>query len=361
MDKKKNFLIEGIIYQIIWIIASTALFIVVYKMINAGFVNDINLDQPLDGFHAFYFETGKYIMMIAGVAFIFFGLFFIQKKRFYKYNQYFESGLSYLVNDNEDLISFHESLSEERQLFIEIHNHKKELEKKYEIAYKEKTDLLTYLAHDIKTPIVNMIGYTTLLNNEKNLSEEQKNKFINIIYENAKYLNKLSEEFFSYLKFNLNDIPINLTNVNIKIFFRQWEEEKSLSMKNHLLVLEFLDIEKSEIKIDPQLILRIMENLITNAVNYSTKGTTIQVHVKTEKGILEISVINEISKDLKVDWSIVTSKFYRGDLSRRISHNGSGLGLTIVNDIVKHLDGNFEIGEKNGKVFAKLSIPYIQD
>lgn len=361
MDKKKTFFIEGIIYQIIWIVISTVLFIGVYKMIDTWFVHNINLNQSLDRFNTFYFEIGKYIIMLGGVIFIFLGVFFIQKKRFYKYHQYFESGLRYLINDNEDLISFHESLSEERQLFIKIHKNKKEIEKKYEIAYKEKTDLLTYLAHDIKTPIANMIGYTTLLNDEKNLSEEQKNKFINIIYENVKYLNKLSEEFFSYLKFNLNDIPINLTNVNIKIFFRQWEEEKSISMKNHLLVLEFLDIEKSEIKIDPQLILRIMENLITNAVNYSAKGTTIQVRVKTEKGILEISVINEISKDLKVDWSIVTSKFYRGDLSRCISNNGSGLGLTIVNDIVKHLEGNFEIGEKNKKVFAKLSIPYIEN
>ena len=122
-------------------------------------------------------------MLLLGVVIILLGIFIIQKKRFYKYNKYFESGLKYLKNDGEDLIPFHESLSEERKLFLELYNHHRRIEKEYEIAYKEKTDLLTYLAHDIKTPLANMIGYITLLNDEKNLSEEQKRKsfgFINI-------------------------------------------------------------------------------------------------------------------------------------------------------------------------------------
>ena len=173
-----------------------------------------------------------------------------------------------------------------------------------------------------------------------------------------KYLNRLSEDFFSYLKFNLNEIPINLMDVDIKIFFSQWEEEKRLSIKNHLLILEFLYLENSRIKTEPQLLLRIMDNLITNAVNYSIKETSININVETINRMLKISVINDVSKNLNVNWNMATSKFYRGDLSRRISNNGSGLGLTIVNDIVKHLGGNFEIGEENQKVYAKVILPY---
>ncbi|HEK9234382.1 TPA: GHKL domain-containing protein, partial [Streptococcus equi subsp. equi] len=138
----------------------------------------------------------------------------------------------------------------------------------------------------------------------------------------------------------------------------QWEEEKSLSIKDHLLILEFLDLENSKIKTEPQLLLRIMENLITNAVNYSVKGTSININVEEINGMLKISVINDVSPNLNVNWNMVTSKFYRGDLSRRISNNGSGLGLTIVNDIVKHLGGNFEIGEENKRVCAKVILPY---
>ena len=71
-----------------------------------------------------------------------------------------------------------------------------------------------------------MIGYITLLKDEKNLSEEQKNKFVDVIYENIRYLNRLSEDFFSYLKFNLNEIPLNLTDVDIKIFLASGKKKK---------------------------------------------------------------------------------------------------------------------------------------
>lgn len=81
MDKKKTFFIEGIIYQIIWIVISTVLFIGVYKMIDTWFVHNINLNQSLDRFNTFYFEIGKYIIMLGGVIFIFLGVFFIQKKK----------------------------------------------------------------------------------------------------------------------------------------------------------------------------------------------------------------------------------------------------------------------------------------
>lgn len=358
MGKRKSFFVEGIIYQILWIFVSTILLFIIYRTIDSFFVNSVNPELPLDKFSSFYFEIGKYIMLLLGVVIIFIGIFIIQKKRFYVYNQYFEAGLNYLKNESKDLIPFHESLSKERASFIELHNYHKELEKEHELVYKEKTDLLTYLAHDIKTPLANMIGYITLLKDEKNLSEEQKNKFVDVIYENTKYLNRLSEDFFSYLKFNLNEIPLNLMDVDVNIFFRQWEEERSLSISDHILILEFLELENSIIKTEPQLLLRIMENLITNAVNYSVKGTNIHINIETINGMLKISVINDVSQNLNVNWKMATSKFYRGDLSRRISNNGSGLGLTIVNDIVKHLGGTFEIGEENKRVCAKVIIPY---
>ena len=336
MGKQKSFFVEGIIYQILWIFLSTILFFIIYKIMDNFFVDSVNPELPLDKFASFYFEIGKYIILLLGALTILIGTFIIQKKRFYVYNQYFESGLNYLRSEDKDLIPFHESLSKERDLFIELHNYQKELEKEYELVYKEKTDLLTYLAHDIKTPLANMIGYITLLKDEKNLSEEQKNKFVDVIYENIKYLK----------------------DVDIKIFFSQWEEEKSLSIKDHLLILEFLNLENSKIKTEPQLLLRIMENLITNAVNYSVKGTSINIKVEEINGMLKISVINDVSPNLNVNWNMVTSKFYRGNLSRRISNNGSGLGLTIVSDIVKHLGGNFEIGEENKRVCAKVILPY---
>lgn len=202
-----------------------------------------------------------------------------------------------------------------------------------------------------------MMGYIVLLNEEKDISEQNRTKFINIIYENVKYLNQLTEEFFSYLKFSLNDIPVNLTTFNIGIFFRQWEDEKRIITKNHKLKLKVAEKDFIDVQMDAQLLLRILDNLTTNAINYSSDDSEIEVNVEIAKDILNIGIINTIKSDVIINWDMVKTKFYRGDLSRRRGESGSGLGLTIVNEIVNHLGGNFEINESDGKVFANVMLP----
>ena len=91
---------------------------------------------------------------------------------------------------------------------------------------------------------------------------------------------------------------------------------------------------------------------------YSKKGTTIIVEVEIKDKSLNLTVKNEIENNLNVDWKLVKNKFYRGDMSRnRIKNNGSGVGLTIVNDIVTHLNGEFDVCNKDNLVIANVIIP----
>lgn len=357
MDKK-SYLVESIIYQILWVIIGTIFFAVTYILLEGVITRSIDPETELGTFYVFYFNVGKYIFMAIGGLLILSGMFIIQRKRFNKYNQYFESGLRYISGEDQSMIAFHESLSDEKMTFEKLHRHRVELEEKYELAYREKTDLLTYLAHDIKTPLANMSGYITLLNDEESLTDEQKRRFINVVYKNVKYLEYLSEEFFLYLKLSLNEIPLNLVNLNIGIFFRQWEEEKGSLVDRHKLILEIPKLEIPEINTDPQLLLRVMENLLSNAVKYSPMDSEIKIIVSAERECLRIYVKNIVEDNINVNWSMATSKFYRGDISRRANGNGSGLGLTIVNDIVKHLGGSFEIGEEDKCVCAEVSLLY---
>jgi two-component sensor histidine kinase len=356
MFKNKGYFIETVVYQVIWIIASSVISMIIYEGLDTIVYKNISGNQ-FNGLYSAYFSFGRYGIIVMLLLIIICGTFYIQKKRFDKYNQYIESGLMYLTQECNELLEFHESLSAERDVFIELRNYNKELEEKYEKEYQEKTDLLTYLAHDIKTPIANMMGYIVLLNEEKDISEQNRTKFINIIYENVKYLNQLTEEFFSYLKFSLNDIPVNLTTFNIGIFFRQWEDEKRIITKNHKLKLKVAEKDFIDVQMDAQLLLRILDNLTTNAINYSSDDSEIEVNVEIAKDILNIGIINTIKSDVIINWDMVKTKFYRGDLSRRRGESGSGLGLTIVNEIVNHLGGNFEINESDGKVFANVMLP----
>ena len=356
MFKNKGYFIETVVYQIIWIITSFVISIGVFECIDIAVYNSLS-SKRFNSLQSAYFGLGRYGIIIFFLLLIICGIFYIQKRRYDKYNRYIRSGFLYLTRECNDLIDFHESLSLERDVFVELRNYNNELMDKYEREYQEKTDLLTYLAHDIKTPIANMVGYITLLNEEKEISEQSKSKFINIIYENVQYLNQLTEEFFSYLKFSLNDIPLNLITFNIGIFFKQWEDEKRIIIKNHKLKLKIAEKDCIDVKMDPQLVLRILDNLTTNAINYSSDDSEIEVNVEIAKDILNIGIINTIKSDVIINWDMVKTKFYRGDLSRRRGESGSGLGLTIVNEIVNHLGGNFEINESDGKVFANVMLP----
>ena len=173
-----------------------------------------------------------------------------------------------------------------------------------------------------------------------------------------KSLNSLSEDFFSYLKFNLNEIPINIKKFDAELFLKQWEEERKTLVNDNVLDIRFANTSGKEINTDSELLVRILDNLVSNANKYSKKGSTIIVKVEIQDKALNLTVKNEVENNLNVDWKLVKNKFYRGDMSRnRLKNNGSGVGLTIVNDIVAHLNGEFEVYNKDNWVIANVIIP----
>ena len=337
MRKENSYIKRIILYQCLWIAVGIFITFAFHQLIDTLIIYNIDTEAEMSSIYKIYFGYGHYFFIMLGAIVITIGCFYIQNKQFEKYRDY---------------------LSNERLDFINIRKQILEMENNYELAYKEKTDLLTYLAHDIKTPLSNLLGYSTLLYDEDNLTYEQQKKFIKVIYENVKSLNSLSEDFFSYLKFNLNEIPINIKKFDAELFLKQWEEERKTLVNDNDLDIRFANTSGKEINTDPELLVRILDNLVSNATKYSKKGTTIIVEVEIKDKSLNLTVKNEIKNDLNVDWKLVKNKFYRGDMSRnRIKNNGSGVGLTIVNDIVTHLNGKFDVYNKDNLVIANVNIP----
>lgn len=358
MLKKNSYIKRMILYQCLWIAVVIFLTFGSHKFIDSLIIYNIDREAELSSIYKIYLGYGNYFFIMLGIIFIIIGCFYIQNKEFEKYREYFVSGIKYIKGEIPEIREFHESLSNERIDFINIRKLILEMENNYELAYKEKTDLLTYLAHDIKTPLSNLLGYSTLLHDEDDLTDEQQRKFIKVIYENVKSLNSLSEDFFSYLKFNLNEIPINIKKFDAELFLKQWEEERKTLVNDNVLDIRFANTSGKEINIDPELLVRILDNLVSNANKYSKKGSTIFVEVDIQDKALNLTIKNEVENDLNVDWKLVKNKFYRGDMSRnRIKNNGSGVGLTIVNDIVAHLNGEFEVYNKDNWVIANVIIP----
>lgn len=127
MFKNKGYFIETVVYQVIWIITSSVISMIIFEGLDTIVYKNIS-DNQFNGLYSAYFSFGRYGIIVMLLLIIICGTFYIQKKRFDKYNQYFESGLKYLTQESNKLLEFHESLSAERDAFIELRNYNKELQ-----------------------------------------------------------------------------------------------------------------------------------------------------------------------------------------------------------------------------------------
>jgi len=224
-------------------------------------------------------------------------------------------------------------------------------------AEQRKNDLVVYLAHDLKTPISSIIGYLTLLRDEKQISQELQNRYIQTALNNSEKLDDLINEFFEITRFNLSHITLEYSNISLTrlmeqlVFdFQPMLTEKELSCR--------LDIPDNLIlHCDADKIQRVFENLLYNAVNYSFENSEIYI----ASSILENSVILSLENSGNTipmeKLERIFEQFYRLDSSRSSRTGGSGLGLAIAKEIVELHHGTITASSYDQKVNFTVTLP----
>ncbi|WP_404801759.1 sensor histidine kinase [Bacillus norwichensis] len=224
-------------------------------------------------------------------------------------------------------------------------------------AEQRKNDLLVYLAHDLKTPLTSVIGYLTLLRDEKEISENLREKYLSISLEKAERLEDLINEFFEITRFNLSQLTLDQTRVNVTRMLEQitYEFKPILATKNLQYSLEMEpDI---EIICDVNKMERVFDNLIRNAINYSFENETIKiVAVKKDDGV-EIQFENRGNTISKEKQSRIFEQFYRLDVSRGTKTGGAGLGLAIAKEIVERHQGRITVFSENETIRFTVCLP----
>ena len=208
-----------------------------------------------------------------------------------------------------------------------------------------------YMAHDLKTPLTSIIGYLTLLNDEKSISRELQEKYIKIALEKSLRVEELTNQFFDITRYNLHTMPINKTEINITYLLKQLIDEcyPMLEKNNLKCVLNAKD--KVNYLGDGDKLARAFGNLLKNAISYSYKNTTIEINVKEELDNLYITFRNKGDKIPDYKLEKIFEKFYRGDESRTSTTGGAGLGLAITKEIIEL---------HNGKISVKNDDEYIE-
>lgn len=204
-----------------------------------------------------------------------------------------------------------------------------------------KTELITNVSHDLKTPLTAIITYVDLLKKE-GLTDEERQSYIRTLDLKSQRLKRLIEDLFEMSKASSRDISLNLSSVDLPALIRQVELEACDELRAADIDFRYnFPQEKVILQLDGDKTSRIFENLILNVAKYSLPGTRAYVTVVAGEKLVTIEMKNISRAELNFDNEGITERFVRGDLSR--STEGSGLGLAIAKSFVEAQGGLFKI------------------
>ncbi|MBP3542812.1 MAG: HAMP domain-containing histidine kinase [Lachnospiraceae bacterium] len=229
---------------------------------------------------------------------------------------------------------------------------------------RTKNELITSVAHDLRTPLTSILGYMEFLSMGQKLDEVTRDKYIHVVYLKAKRLQKLIEDLFSFTKLNYGKIAMKVDKVDIVMLLNQLLEDFYPSFADKNLEYEFCCEESSLlIDADGNLIARLFDNLINNAIKYGAEGKLIKVELVKEYEQVVVRVINYGYVIPKDDLNKIFNKFYRVEQSRSENTGGTGLGLAIVKNVVDMHRGKITVKSGlDGTVFeVRLNISFNPD
>lgn len=237
----------------------------------------------------------------------------------------------------------------------------KELMDKERESERTKNELITNVAHDLRTPLTSIIGYLELLSGDVKLEPEIQKKYINIAYVKTKRLEKLIEDLFGFTKMNYGNLSMHVGQVDVVKLLSQLLEEFYPSFVDKNLSYELQsNVPVKVITADGNLLARLFDNLINNAIKYGADGKRIMVKLHADDEIVTVSVINYGYVIPADELPLIFNKFYRVEQSRSTNTGGTGLGLAISKNIVDMHGGTITVtSDLSGTVFTvKLKVNF---
>lgn len=239
-------------------------------------------------------------------------------------------------------------LSEDFGVFESYKNELRQIQTDFKKAVAEevksqrmKSELITNVSHDLKTPLTAIITYINLLK-VPGITEEQRQEYIDTLDKKAVRLKVLIEDLFEVSKATTNNVTLNYDKVDIGNLLRQCYLEYEDRIEDAELQFKFmLPEQKVILTLDSQKTFRIFENLYTNAVKYALPGTRVYVSMREREEDVEIEIKNISRTELNVEPNELTERFVRGDGSRNTE--GSGLGLAIARSFTELQHGTLRI------------------
>lgn len=204
-----------------------------------------------------------------------------------------------------------------------------------------KTDLITNVSHDIKTPLTSIINYVAILK-QSDIADPKIQGYLDILEAKAQRLKTLTEDVVEASKVSSGNIPLEYMDVDLVEMIQQTEGEMAEKFEaRNLKMIVNLPAEPAVVHVDGRRMWRVLENIFGNAAKYAMPGTRVYADLKLEEDTVDLSLKNVSEHQLNISADELTERFIRGDLSR--SSEGSGLGLSIAQSLTTMQGGTFNL------------------
>jgi len=228
-------------------------------------------------------------------------------------------------------------------------------------AEKTKNDLITNVAHDLRTPLTSIIGYLDITLNDPEMEAPKRQKYLKIAQDKAKGLNSLIEDLFSFTKISYSQMPFEMSRIDLVKLLEQEIEELYPVFSDAGLECQFhSDVSSVILEADGQQLVRVFENILGNAVKHGKDGKIIKVDLFADSQWASVSILNYGSIIPAESLPYIFDKFYKVDSSRTGAGSsegkgGTGLGLAIAKSIVERHGGRISASSsEDGTVFTVM-------
>lgn len=304
-----------------------------------------------------FLGNNKDVVLVIGFLSLFSLFFYISLSKMVKYFRQVEKGIENIAQDSKESIHMITELKPIENRLTEIKSTLKRREMEALEAEQKKNELVVFLAHDLKTPLTSVVAYLSMLDSYPDMDAEKREHYTHIALEKSIRLGELIQEFFEITKFNLQDIVLESTELNMSLMLEQLADEFYGVLREKNLTCEVEAEENLMVWGDADKLARVFENLLRNAVAYCNPNSVIRVMAQRTKQGVQIQFINTGKVIPPEKLEQIFEKFCRLDEARRSDTGGAGLGLAIAKEIVELHGGMIRAESNEGVTRFFVTLP----
>lgn len=339
---------QMVITAVLYAVIGVAAYLVIIRMLE-----NVEIAHSLLGWVELHRVSGFFVYLVIGYTVI---LIYYWKKPFSYLNDILTATSSIYEQDDKS-ITLPAPLETIENYLNELRSDVQDSKLAVQNAEQRKNDMISYLAHDLKTPLTSIIGYLSLLSDTPDMSMAERAKCVQITIEKAQRLEKMINEFFDITQYNLQQVELEKETIDLYYMLVQLSDEFYPLLSANGNTINLLADENLTIYADPVRLARVFNNILKNAISYSYSNTEIIVTGKKVQSNVIISFQNRGKTIPKEKLTALFDKFFRLDEARTTNTGGAGLGLAIAKDIITLHGGSITAESDNETTTFIVSLP----